>query len=280
MNKEYMMMLYNSNNYNFLGKIMEDFLNINNGINFCIAISKYFQYNGWLYQYKYIRSKLYKCMIENINNLIGNKYIQMTKEIREFIDFCENIRKLTNNNCNFSYDYIIDSIELMMMYIRNGFIIFPCKLTKEPMIKGWNMLSFKKSITNLIYKPIGINSGLLCGKESNVMVLDIDNNDEGKDYWNKLIAENGDIDTLKVITGSGGFHYYFKYEDDFYSRNRIFSVDKKKIGIDFKSDNGYVIVPLSGHLKSGALYKFEDKNKEIKKMPKWLHDKLIEVFKK
>jgi len=33
------------------------------------------------------------------------------------------------------------------------------------------------------------------------------------DMWNKLIQDNGDPNTLKVLSGNRGLHYYFKLDD-------------------------------------------------------------------
>lgn len=205
--------------------------------------------------------------------------------------------------------------EWICQFLKDGFAIFPCNINKTPGIKKWNNLTIEKSIElytkidfdakdnsnhnnhnnhddytgNTYDKIIKQNIGIVCGVASNIVVIDIDNSDNGMQYWLELTNEFNEPQTLKTITGSGGLHYYFQYSDlmkKWYTRNKIFSTDDHQVGIDFRTNNGYIIMPPSIHPDTGVRYKFFDiefdcvtsvRNK-ISEMPEWLFDKCNNFF--
>lgn len=78
------------------------------------------------------------------------------------------------------------------------------------------------------------------GKESSVLVLDVDG-DEGRDSLAELEEKHSSLPiTTTVRTGSGGTHYYFKYPDDIEIRN---SSGRLGRGLDIRGEGGYVLVP-------------------------------------
>ena len=77
--------------------------------------------------------------------------------------------------------------------------------TKIPLHKDWA----NKYQT---VKPKG-NYGVLTGKINNIIIVDIDIKDNGLEKWNELIELHDEPDTYTIETGSGGFHYYFNYND-------------------------------------------------------------------
>ena len=131
------------------------------------------------------------------------------------------------------------------------------------------------------------NVGVLCGEKSGIVVIDIDVKGGGIDYWNELEKRNTQVETLKVRTGSGGIHYYFNYKphmSEWTSRNKIITENGNKIGIDFRTQKGYVVTPPSIHPESLKEYYFENEDKsksyreQIKDMPEWLNRMLVEFF--
>jgi len=93
------------------------------------------------------------------------------------------------------------------------------------------------------------NVGIATGKLSGITVLDVDG-PTGKDTLEALVSEFGTLpETVEVLTGSGGRHYYFKYNPEF--KNSV----KFRPGLDIRNDGGYVIAPTSKH-KSGKTYEF------------------------
>ena len=184
-------------------------------------------------------------------------------------------------------------------FLNNDFVIFPCNLDKSPMIRNWNKLTqndsrlfYNGNNQQELYKSHAANYrkqniALLCGKQSQIVVIDIDLKDNGMKYWDNLLSQNNcqDLNTLKVISGSGGSHYYFKWNDlmnGWFSKNRIFSSPENKVGIDFRADNGYIVIPPSIHHDTQILYRFEKNNEpfnireRINEMPFWLFQKINE----
>ena len=205
----------------------------------------------------------------------------------------------------FKKDICYENLKLkyIQIFIDNQFAIFPTNLDKTPMIK-WSNLTLDKSkklynnntasnINNYTSNSTfqrsynNFNIGILCGKISGIVVIDIDIKDNGLTFWNNIISKHIKIDTLICTSGSGGKHYYFKYDDrmsKWKSKNRIFYDDGKKIGIDLRSDNGYIIAPPSIHYSTQNLYKFINFNEkinirhQIKEMPNWLYEKIDPIF--
>lgn len=139
--------------------------------------------------------------------------------------------------------------------IKNA-ITFP-RRGKTGLPKEWNKLT-----TSLPHEP-GKCYGILCGKISNIIVLDCDliKNDNPSKYmcgvqaWNKLCEENTYLKNLEipcVKTKSGGLHLYFKYNDKLKSgvqvltTSQLFNLEPvQKVKIDILSDNKSVIGPNS-----------------------------------
>jgi hypothetical protein len=121
---------------------------------------------------------------------------------------------------------------------------------------------------------------LLTGKINNLIIIDIDN----IVHWNKLLEENNEEepDTVKVISGSGGVHFYFRYDkelEEVKSKDHCFGKD---YDIDIKTNGGCVIAPptkyYNENLKKEVEYKWEKSIFEHKptKMPKWIKSLLLE----
>ncbi|MCP4476892.1 MAG: AAA family ATPase [Planctomycetaceae bacterium] len=100
------------------------------------------------------------------------------------------------------------------------------------------------------------NIGIASGKYSGIVVLDIDNKQGGLEKLE--VMKDKEFPELKkaltVSTGSGGFHYYFRYpkEDAIGCRNKI-----DGFGIDVRGDGGYLVAPPSNHI-SGRRYEWLD----------------------
>ena len=98
--------------------------------------------------------------------------------------------------------------------------------TKIPLHKNWA----NKYQTE---KPSG-NYGVLTGKINNIIIVDIDNKDDGLTKWEELIETHNEPLTYTIKTGSGGYHYYFNYNDI------IKNIIKLKIdGISYLTNNNH-----------------------------------------
>ena len=93
---------------------------------------------------------------------------------------------------------------------------------------------------------------------------------------------NEDPDTLKVLSGNRGVHYYFKLDDrtSLLKNKSKLTIRNTKVGIDIRSEKGIIYAPpttyhsiITGKSKS---YKFLN-NKSINKMPSWLWDELNHI---
>lgn len=126
------------------------------------------------------------------------------------------------------------------------------------------------------------NIGLLTGRKSGIFVLDIDIKADAEIPYNGeitfeimqekykcLLGENFTPlpRTLTAISGSGCHHLYFKYNLDLTSKT---SQSKIGLGLDIKSDDGYIVAPPSNH-KSGNKYQWFGVNTPIEDAPDWLH---------
>ncbi len=96
------------------------------------------------------------------------------------------------------------------------------------------------------------NIGVATGKNSNIVVLDVDVARGGKASLAEWEAAHGKLPaTLECETGGGGRHFYFAHPG-WPVKN---SVDVAP-GLDVRGDGGYVVVPPSTH-SSGRVYKWK-----------------------
>ena len=117
------------------------------------------------------------------------------------------------------------------------------------------------------------NLGIVTGKSSGLVVMDIDPNHGGFDSLHEMKKDYGDLpETVTVITGGLGEHLFFQYpSNDFDIRNATKLAGYE--GIDVRANGGYVVGPGSNHL-SGGFYDYEISSSPddiaIAPMPNWL----------
>jgi hypothetical protein len=112
------------------------------------------------------------------------------------------------------------------------------------------------------------NVGVRTGRESGIVVVDIDPPKGGDDSWNDACNGQVPFDTVEVLTGGGGRHIYFQHPG---------GVVKSAVGvlpgIDIRGDGGYVVVPPSFHV-SGSQYLWEDACRpgtvDVSPIPVWV----------
>jgi hypothetical protein len=118
------------------------------------------------------------------------------------------------------------------------------------------------------------NIGIACGKDSGIVVLDVDAGHGGFDSLTELIMKHGALPATPVSkTGSGGEHIFFKHPG-IEIRN---SAGKLGKGLDIRGDGGYVVVPPSIH-PNGNIYEWvvRPSQTEIQEMPEWMIELLKE----
>ena len=130
---------------------------------------------------------------------------------------------------------------------------------KEPFESGW------RTDPNTYYKNIDMtryNAGFLCGEVNNIMVLDVDVKDDGVGAMVQYFQEFGKFNTFTVRTPHGGYHYYFNYKSKDNNDNYLKNGTKfRGVGLDFKTEGGYVLAP--GSCVDGKYYKVINQTKII-----------------
>jgi Bifunctional DNA primase/polymerase, N-terminal/Primase C terminal 1 (PriCT-1) len=120
----------------------------------------------------------------------------------------------------------------------------------------------------------GAGAGIRTGRESGLIVLDVDHQHGGDDTLHELEQMHGELPlTPRVITGGGGEHHYFRHPGGVV-RNSAGAVGP---GLDVRGDGGYVVAPPSPH-PSGRRYEWDvpPDEAELTAAPRWLLDKLTQ----
>lgn len=113
------------------------------------------------------------------------------------------------------------------------------------------------------------NVAIACAP-SNLVIIDIDPRHGGDESLRDLTDEHGEdwLDTVSVVTGSGGNHYFYRAPKDHPVRN---SNGLLGPGIDVRGNpGGYVVAPPSLHA-SGHRYEWETSPEEMApiRLPRW-----------
>lgn len=127
---------------------------------------------------------------------------------------------------------------------------------KHPVPLSWEKVTSKdpmaiKAWWKAFAEP---NCGVVTGKASGVVVLDIDPRHGGMDTLDDLQVKNGKLpETATVETGSKGLHFYFKAP----TVDLKNSINVGGQGVDFRGSNGFVVSPGSKHA-NGETYDWYD----------------------
>lgn len=175
-----------------------------------------------------------------------------------------------------------EMLQSALEYLQLGYSVFPicspamgrhshgggeCKnIGKRPMVK-WEAFQTRLPTIEEVRTWWGrwpnANIGMATGALSRVVVLDADSGDA-----KKLAMEQGGVDqTPAVFTGKpGGIHFWLAHPGE-----EVSNFARKRPGLDFRGDGGYVLVPPSRHV-SGARYRWVDgtSNLEPAPAPDWL----------
>jgi putative DNA primase/helicase len=115
------------------------------------------------------------------------------------------------------------------------------------------------------------NIGILTGKHSGFVVLDVDISHDGVDGIESLRQlrhrYGGLPETRSTITGSGGYHLLFRHPGGERILPNVQRLDDLP-GLDIRGDGGYIVAPPSMHA-SGARYEWEN-DEESAELPDWL----------
>lgn len=123
------------------------------------------------------------------------------------------------------------------------------------------------------------NIGIVTGKKSGLVVLDIDPRHDGEHSLEQIEAKYGKLpDTVKSLTGGGGKHYFFSHPGQEYQVKNSVNLGGLS-GLDVRGDGGYIVAPPSLH-SSGKIYLWEFPSKfdqiQIAPFPKFLMEILYQ----
>lgn len=127
------------------------------------------------------------------------------------------------------------------------------KLTKIELVKNakkpattWSLEFNQKKIINMQR----YNCGILTGKVNDIVIVDVDEKDDGVIEFNKYIEKFGNPNTFTVKSVNNGFHYYFKYTNSNEATQHLINNSLKNTskyrngkGIDIRSNGGYIVSP-------------------------------------
>ena len=152
-------------------------------------------------------------------------------------------------------------------YIELGWYLLPINYKEKiPRIKDWtNQATNDIKKAREWFENKKSNIGVLTGKKSGFWVLDVDG-EEGMETLRRLEKEYGELpETITQITGSGGYHFLFEYDERVNTGTARFLP-----GLDIRTDGQQIVVYPSVH-PSGSKYEWEVNEAErIAKSPEWL----------
>ena len=112
--------------------------------------------------------------------------------------------------------------------LRRGWDFTPLN-GKKPILKGWQNRPRATGADLIRWVEAGHNLGLLTGKASGLIVIDIDEQKGGR-------RPDGLPDTVEVLTGGGGRHLYYQTPEGVKN-----SVGELAAHVDVRSDGGQVV---------------------------------------
>lgn len=141
---------------------------------------------------------------------------------------------------------INNKLDQALYYIEKlGWSVIPVGADKKPLVE-WKLYQSQKATKEQViewFSKPEVNIGIITGRISNLVVIDIDPRHDGTDEAFK------EISTIKSATGGGGWHYYFLFEEGIQNSASI------RPGIDIRGEGGYVVAPPSSH-NSGKNYEW------------------------
>jgi hypothetical protein len=165
-------------------------------------------------------------------------------------------------------------LAMALSYVSRGWPIFPLAPgQKTPVTKHGHLDATidQSEITLWWSRCPKANIGLVTGKQSGIVVLDVDPRHGGDESLRTLQKEYGHLpETVMAFTGGGGVHYLFKYPDNTEIGS---SAGVVGVGLDVKADRGYVVAPPSLH-QNGRTYIWDDVHHPdsipLAQIPNWL----------
>ncbi len=145
-----------------------------------------------------------------------------------------------------NHDTKEEILKMALNYQSKGFSIIPLKEAEKTPRESWskwqNERANEKQIRKWFEQYPNMNIGIVTGKISNIVVIDIEKDGNNSGYPQTATAKSG----------GGGIHLVYKYPEGVDSiKNAIRFRDLT----DLKADNGYIVAPPSIH-PSGEKYEW------------------------
>ncbi len=164
----------------------------------------------------------------------------------------------------------INCLSAALEYAGIGLKVLPVwAKTKRPCIRSWQKRATSDSerIRSWWGEFPDASVGILTGRRSNAVVLDIDPRNGGNETLEKLEAAHGSLpDTVEALTGGRGRHLYFVCPGQL-KKGTLAD------GIDFQAEGAYVVAPPSFH-ESGNCYQWKPGHAptecELAELPSWV----------
>ncbi|AYV86317.1 MAG: hypothetical protein Solumvirus4_15 [Solumvirus sp.] len=158
----------------------------------------------------------------------------------------------------------VDSKKIAEYVMKMGYVPILLRVkSKIPVLPGWQKTTKEKALGKFTNSVINNNVGIVTGESSGIIVIDVDNRENGIGKWKEQEQKYGEIKTYVVKTGSGGFHYYFKYDAKYSGCRKIGGK-----GLDVKVNGGQVVAAGSIH-PSGEIYTVT-RNFDVIAIPEWV----------
>ena len=147
-------------------------------------------------------------------------------------------------------------------YASRGLAVIPLwPKAKEPAVQNgvYAATTDTEGLGQWFHDHPGFNVGIACGAVSGgLVVIDLDchGGDDGPNGWDALKEwerAHGPLpDTVTALTGSGGYHLYYRAPAGL----KVGGSVNRELGVDVKSDGGYIVAPPSIH-PNGRPYEWE-----------------------
>lgn len=170
--------------------------------------------------------------------------------------------------------------EWALAYASKGYAVFPLTPRDKYPLEGsrgfYDATTDERMIRKWWDAHPDANIGIATGGADRLqlVVIDVDTNEAkhkvGDETLQQWEAIHGELpETRKVISGSGGVHYYYFSGDHYRSVNNVMA------NIDVKSEGGYIVAPPSIH-PCGKPYRWADKS-ILDKAPAFLNGSAKEL---
>ncbi len=185
--------------------------------------------------------------------------------------------------------------QALQKYVDKGLVVFPITVSQKQnkdgiwkkklvMPNGWQKFTLNDSAKIILTEKNNSSTNglaMVTGSASNIIVIDIDDNE----HWKQFLVDNKQKEpkTVKVKTGSGGYHLYFQYDKKYKDIKSNTCCFGKKYDIDCRTNGGCIIMPPTSYMNKNTQkitsYKWQKSITTTKpaKFPKWMADIILKT---